>query len=229
MANYNSILKSKKYLQKTVNCRHSLDIRMDILKMVFPGISDYEGEDLPSWEENSAPWSVLTNGKMGLISQIGAIVGKSEGVFIHPTAKIGESVQIDGPSFIGENAVIRHGAYLRKGSWICSGALVGHCTEVKNSVLLPGSNAAHFNYVGDSILGFGSNLGAGVKLSNVRNDRRGIFVTLEDGSRIDTGLKKMGALIGDGSQIGCNTVTNPGVIILPSNLINPNLTVSGWN
>ena len=88
---------------------------MDILKIVFPGILDYEGGDLPVWGENSAPWSVLTNGKLGLMSQIGEIVGKSKGVFIHPTAKIGESVQIDGPSFIGANAVIRHGAYLRKG------------------------------------------------------------------------------------------------------------------
>ena len=80
-------------------------------------------------------------------------------------------------------------------------------------MLLPGSKAPHFNYVGDSILGFGVNLGAGVKLSNVRNDGRGVIVTMEDGERIETGLRKLGSLIGDHSQLGCNVVTNPGAIL----------------
>ena len=98
-----------------------------------------------------------------------------------------------------------------------------------NSILLPGSKAPHFNYVGDSILGIGVNLGAGAKLSNVRNDRRNILVSLGDGSKIDTRLVKLGALVGDGSQLGCNVVTNPGSIIAPGSMIPPNETITGWN
>jgi NDP-sugar pyrophosphorylase family protein len=137
-------------------------------------------------------------------------------------------VRIEGPCYIGADAEVRHAAYLRKGSWICDGAVVGHATEVKNSIFLPGAKAPHFNYVGDSILGFGVNLGAGTKLSNVRNDRREIMVTHKDGSREHTGLRKMGALIGDGSEVGCNVVTNPGAILAPETMVAPNETVSGW-
>ena len=106
--------------------------------------------------------------------------------------------------------------------------MVGHCTEIKNSILLPNSNAPHFNYVGDSIIGTGVNLGAGVKISNVRNDRNNIFVVLKDGTRINTDLRKMGALIGEMSQLGCNVVTNPGTIISANSMIGPNKTVTGW-
>ena len=99
---------------------------------------------------------------------------------------------------------------------------------MKNSILLPDSKAPHFNYVGDSIIGIGVNIGAGAKLSNVRNDRREVFVTLEGGKRFGSGLMKFGALIGDNSQLGCNVVTNPGTIIPPGTMISPNITVGGW-
>ncbi len=105
---------------------------------------------------------------------------------------------------------------------------MGHSSEIKNSVLLPGSKAPHFNYVGDSILGISVNIGAGVKLSNVRNDRKEVTIKMENGERLGTGLRKLGALIGDGSQLGCNVVTNPGTIIAPSSMISPNETISGW-
>ena len=162
------------------------------------------------------------------MAQIEEIAGKEGGVFIHPSASIGDFVKIEGPCFIGPKAEIRHSAYLRKGSWICEGAIVGHSSEVKNSILLPGAKAPHFNYVGDSIVGIDVNLGAGAILSNVRNDGRNIFVTLEDGSRFDSGFRKMGALIGDGSQLGCNVVTNPGSILTPDSMIPPNESVKGW-
>ena len=147
---------------------------------------------------------------------------------IHPSASIGEFVRIEGACFIGAGAEIRHSAYLRNGSWICEGAGVGHCSEVKNSILLPNSKAPHFNYVGDSILGVDTNLGAGTKLSNVRNDRREIMATLSDGSKVNTGLVKMGALVGDGSQLGCNVVTNPGAILASGSMVAPDETVTGW-
>ena len=127
-----------------------------------------------------------------------------------------------------KNCEIRHSAFLRKGSWICEDSVVGHSSEIKNSILLPGSKAPHFNYVGDSILGFGVNLGAGTKLSNVRNDRGLVKVTMRDGSKVETGLKKMGSLIGNYAQLGCNVVTNPGSILEPMVMVSPNVTVSGW-
>ena len=213
---------------------------------LYPGLSKTHGfSGLPEWPDPEAPWSILEPGSQhGLMAQIERLIeglaaetevpsdvriDTSAGqVYIHPSASIGQFVRIEGPCYIGANAEVRHTAYLRRGSWICDGAVVGHATEVKNSVLLPDAKAPHFNYVGDSILGFGVNLGAGTKLSNVRNDRREIRLTLGDGTRTDTGLRKMGALVGDGSELGCNVVTNPGAILAPATMVNPNETVTGW-
>jgi NDP-sugar pyrophosphorylase family protein len=149
-------------------------------------------------------------------------------IYIHPMAKIEEFVKIEGPCYIGKNAEIRHSAYLRGGTWISEGGVVGHSSEVKNSLFLPGAKAPHFNYVGDSILGEKVNLGAGVKISNVRNDGLEIRIRDDSGEFILTGLRKFGALIGDGVEIGCNTVTNPGTIISPKLKINPNSVLKGW-
>ncbi len=195
---------------------------------IFPGFCDLNNTRVPYFTDRSSPWSILSAGDNGLISQLMSIDGADNGIFIHPDARIGEYVRIEGPCYIGAKAEIRHSAYLRRGSWICEEAVVGHSSEVKNSLLLPGSKAPHFNYVGDSILGMGVNIGAGVKLSNVRNDRKEVAVRLANGERVDTGLLKLGALIGDGSQLGCNVVTNPGTIIAPSSMISPNETISGW-
>ena len=219
---------------------------MSLLESLFPSLSEVKNDEaFPYWPEPAAPWSILGAGSEdGIMSQIERQIGifgkgvappsdvrvdtSSGRVFIHPDAHVGQFVRIEGPCFIGAGAEVRHTAYLRKGSWICEGAIVGHATEVKNSVLLPGAKAPHFNYVGDSILGVNVNLGAGTKLSNVRNDRRGIRVELEDGAHVDTGLRKMGALVGDGCEVGCNVVTNPGAILPPGTMVNPNKTVSGW-
>ncbi len=210
---------------------------MGLLHGLFPGIEEFEKLSLPKWKDEEKPWSILSDNEDGLFSQINEICTDGEfleseetrsDVFIHPSASIGENVRIEGPCYIGANAEIRHSAYLRKGSWICEGAVVGHSSEVKNSVLLPFSKAPHFNYVGDSIVGFGVNLGAGAILSNVRNDKRTVVVSLDDGTRLETGLKKLGAMVGDGSQIGCNVVTNPGAIIPSDSLIRPNETITGW-
>jgi bifunctional N-acetylglucosamine-1-phosphate-uridyltransferase/glucosamine-1-phosphate-acetyltransferase GlmU-like protein len=121
---------------------------------------------------------------------------------------------------------IRHGAYIRQNSWICRDAVVGHCSEVKHSILLPGAKAPHFNYVGDSILGGSVNLGAGVKLSNLRNDGGEVFTRL-NGERIGTGLRKFGAILGEGCQLGCNSVTNPGVVLGPNSMVAANSTITG--
>ena len=201
---------------------------MELLQRLFPGIIGYKGSLLPSWDGMLNPWDILRNDDLGIISQIKKFVDPGDEVFIHHSAIVGNNVQIEGPCYIGANAEIRHSAFLRRGSWICDGALVGHSSEVKNSILLPNSKAPHFNYVGDSIVGFGVNLGAGAKLSNVRNDRGEVIITLENNIRIGSDLTKLGALIGDNSQLGCNVVTNPGAIIAPSSMITPNETVTGW-
>ena len=199
---------------------------MSLLDELFPGILKNEWEAIPKWENEDRPWELLSSGDSGLISQISEY---SEGeAFIHPEAIIGDFVRIEGQCYFGAIAEVRHSAFLRKGSWICEGAVVGHSTEVKNSILLPGAKAPHFNYVGDSIIGIDANLGAGAKLSNVRNDRREVFVTLSDGERFGSGLRKFGALIGDNSLLGCNVVTNPGTIIAPGSMIAPNETMGGW-
>jgi len=199
---------------------------MSLLIELFPGILENEWDAMPQWENKDRPWELLSSGDAGLISQITEL---NDGeTYIHPDAKIGDFVTIEGPCYIGAGAEVRHSAYLRKGSWICEGAIVGHSTEVKNSILLPGSKAPHFNYVGDSIIGIGANIGAGAKLSNVRNDRREVFVSLRDGERFGSGLRKFGALIGDKSQLGCNVVTNPGTFIAPGSMIGPNETLGGW-
>ena len=201
---------------------------MQLLTTLFPGLQNAKKEGMPKWGDMLQPWDIFSATEFGIISQIIEISKSENGVFIHPTARIGKFVEIEGPCYIGKNAEIRHSAYLRKGSWICEGALVGHSTEVKNSILLPNSKAPHFNYVGDSILGFGVNLGAGSKLSNVRNDRKEVILTMENGTRIKSGIRKIGALIGDESQLGCNVVSNPGTMIPPKTFVPPNETLTGW-
>ena len=200
---------------------------MDLVDILFPSFSEELDNGLPVLENREAPWNILSKENGCISNQLTEMLG-DDGVFIHPSAKIADCVEIEGLCYIGENVEIRHGAYLRKGSWICKDALVGHSTEVKNSILLPGSKAPHFNYVGDSILGRNVNLGAGTKLSNIRNDRREILVKIENLDRVNTGLKKFGALIGENSQLGCNVVTNPGSILATNSMVPPNETVTGW-
>jgi NDP-sugar pyrophosphorylase family protein len=119
---------------------------------------------------------------------------------------------IKGPCIIGENCIIRHGAYIRGDLITGDFCVIGHDTEIKNAILLDHAHAAHFAYVGDSILGNKTNLGAGVKLANLKFANQFIMIHHE-GQSFSTGLKKMGAIVGDGSQIGCNAVLNPGTLI----------------
>jgi len=201
---------------------------MALLHSIFPCLKEISGTVVPKWENEDAPWEILdSNNGDGIEGQICGLIEGDSTIFIHPSAIVSETAVIEGPCYIGRGAEIRNGAYLRKGSWICDGSIVGNSSEIKNSILLPGAKAPHFNYVGDSIVGANANLGAGVKLSNVRNDRGLISITLFDGGRIATGLSKMGALVGDGSQIGCNAVTNPGSLMAPNSMVNPNETVTG--
>ena len=149
------------------------------------------------------------------------LISIGKGTVIEPGALI------KGPCLIGRDCEIRQGAYLRGSVITGDRCILGHASEIKGSIFLDDVCAAHFNYVGDSILGNGVNLGAGVKLANLRLDKRSIFVT--DGeSRTSTNLKKMGAIIGDHAQIGCNAVTNPGTVVGKGAFCHPCRVICGY-
>ena len=163
----------------------------------------------------------------------GAYVAPSQ-VYIDEDARVEPGAFVNGPCYIGPGAEVRHGAYIRGSVILLRESIVGHATEAKNSILLPNAKAPHFAYVGDSILGSRVNLGAGTKLSNVvitsAKDRvsgqRPSVVIPSGDDRYDTGLSKLGAILGDDCQTGCNSVLNPGSILEPGCLVYPNASVS---
>jgi NDP-sugar pyrophosphorylase family protein len=147
-------------------------------------------------------------------------------VFIGAGTLLEDGVMIKGPAIIGENCQIRHNAYIRENVIIGDNCVVGNSTEIKNSLLFNNAQAPHFNYVGDSILGHKAHLGAGVKISNFTLYGNNISVEI-DGKPFDTGLRKFGALLGDGSEIGCNAVLSPGSIIGRKSVVYPNVAWRG--
>jgi len=141
-----------------------------------------------------------------------------QGVVVEPGALI------KGPTRIGDRTEVRQGAYIRGSCHIGRGCVVGHASELKNAVLLDGAKAAHFAYVGDSILGREVNLGAGTKLANFKIVEGPVKIKV-DGQVVDTGLRKFGAILGDRTSLGCNSVTSPGTMMGPQCLVAPNMTV----
>lgn len=133
-----------------------------------------------------------------------------------------DGVMILGPAVIGRNCQIRHNAYIRQNVIIGDDCVVGNASELKNSMLFNNVQAPHYNYVGDSILGHQAHLGAGVKISNIKLLPGNVFVSL-DGVPTDTGLRKFGALVGDGAEVGCNAVLNPGSILGRGTTVYPNV------
>jgi NDP-sugar pyrophosphorylase family protein len=170
----------------------------------------------------SAPWQLLgdpldevlaglpSSDIRGQLSPDVHLVGDQ--IVICPGARIHPGVVIEGPVFIGRDVEIRPGAYIRGGVWIGDKCVVGANTEIKRAILLRHAKAPHLNYVGDSILGMDVNLGAGTILSNFRHDGGYIRIPA-DGHRLETGRRKLGAILGDGVLTGCNSVLHPGVIV----------------
>jgi NDP-sugar pyrophosphorylase family protein len=160
---------------------------------------------------------------------LGTMIGKpviGERVFIGRDTVVEPGAYIKGPAWIGPNCQIRHGAYIRENVIIGAGSVIGNSSEIKNSFLFNGCQAPHFNYVGDSILGAKVHLAAGVIVSNLKLN--GDFITLRAGDEtVTTGLRKFGALIGDGAEIGCNVVINPGSILGRRSLIYPGVSWRG--
>jgi NDP-sugar pyrophosphorylase family protein len=147
-----------------------------------------------------------------------AYIGKD--VFIAEGTVVEDGVMIKGPAIIGKNCEIRHGAYIRENVIIGDDCVIGNACEFKNSFLFNGCQVPHFSYVGDSIFGYKAHLGAGVKISNVKLVPGNVIVEWQ-GKSFDTGLRKFGALLGDNTEIGCNSVLNPGSIIGRGSLIYP--------
>ena len=151
---------------------------------------------------------------------------KGENIWIAKSAKVAPTAYINGPVIIGEDAEIRHCAFIRGKAIVGNGAVVGNSTELKNVILFNKVQVPHYNYVGDSILGYKAHMGAGSITSNVKSDKK--LVVVKNGTeKIETGLKKFGAMLGDNVEVGCNSVLNPGTVIGRNTNIYPLSSVRG--
>lgn len=182
--------------------------------------------------ELSFPWEALA--KIGaFILELGNTLPekdyekRGENVWIARSANVAPSAFLNGPAIIDKDAEIRHCAFIRGNAIVGKGAVVGNSTELKNVVLFNKVQVPHYNYVGDSILGFRSHMGAGAITSNVKSDKTLVTVAV-DGERLQTGLKKFGAILGDHVEIGCGTVLNPGTVIGPHTNVYPLSMVRGF-
>ncbi len=180
-----------------------------------------------AWEALSRIAAYISaNLEPGLHNRCEGVAFIGERVFIGEGTVVEDGAMIKGPAIIGRNCQIRHNAYIREQVIVGDGCVVGNSCELKNAILFNDCHVPHFNYVGDSILGHKAHLGAGVILSNFRSLGGNITVEIE-GKPVDTGLRKFGAIIGDGAEVGCNAVLNPGSIIGRGAVIYPGVNWRG--
>ena len=178
------------------------------------------------------PWEVLS--EIGsFILELGAALPeeqfekRGENVWIAKSAKVAPTACINGPAIIDEEAEIRHCAFIRGNAIVGKGAVVGNSTELKNVILFNQVQVPHYNYVGDSILGYKAHMGAGSITSNVKSDKKLVVVKTSEGN-IETGIKKFGAMLGDEVEVGCGTVLNPGSVVGSHTNIYPLSSVRGF-
>ena len=178
------------------------------------------------------PWEALS-GIGELIKKIGETLDpeiyekKGEDIWIAKSAKVWPTVSITGPCIIGERTEVRQCAFIRGKALVGDDCVVGNSTELKNVILFNHVQVPHYNYVGDSILGFYSHMGAGSITSNVKSDKALVVVKSRSGEKIETGLKKFGAMLGDHVEVGCNSVLNPGTVVGRNSNIYPTSCVRG--
>ena len=177
------------------------------------------------------PWEVLP--KIGsFIMELGKTLSedeyekRGENIWIAKSASVAPTAYINGPAIIGKNAEVRHCAFIRGNAIVGEGAVVGNSTELKNVILFNKVQVPHYNYVGDSVLGFKSHMGAGSITSNVKSDKKLVVVKTPDGM-IETGMKKFGAMLGDEVEVGCGSVLNPGTVVGSHSNIYPLSPVRG--
>ena len=185
-------------------------------------------------EQFTYPWEAL-KGIADFIRKLGPTLDKEifeqrgEDIWVARSAKVADTACLNGPLIIDEEAEIRHCAYIRGSAIIGKGSVVGNSTEIKNDIIFDVVQVPHYNYVGDSILGYHSHMGAGSITSNVKSDKSPVSVKdiYDTKEVIETGLKKFGAMLGDYVEVGCNSVLNPGTIICPHSNIYPTSCVRG--
>lgn len=200
-----------------MNLKGILDINKTISKELF--------------KENNYPWEVLPYIKDYIIT-LGNSLDKDNYTEIEEHIWVGSNVEIDklatiiAPCIIDDNTIIRPGAYIRGNAIIGKNSVIGNSTEIKNAIIFDNCQLPHYNYVGDSILGYHVHLGAGVILSNLKNDGTNIDIKYKD-KKVSTGMRKMGSIIGDNTEVGCNSVLYPGTIIGKNTNIYPLTRVRG--
>jgi len=210
------------------------------IKFIFVGVIQVKIKDLYNLENTLAkelfadreyPWEILGKIKAFIINS-GKDLGnsyeqKGENIWIEKSASVSPTACLNGPLIIDKGAEIRHCAYIRGSVIVGKGAVVGNSCELKNAILFDCVQVPHFNYVGDSILGYRSHTGAGAITSNVKSDKTLVTVRTSEG-RLETGLKKFGAMLGDFVEVGCNSVLNPGTVIGRNSNVYPLSSVRGF-
>lgn len=194
------------------------DLNETIAAKLFEGLT-YPWEALPKIGEFIV--------KLGETLPTDKFEKRGENVWIAKSAKVFPSAYINGPAIIDEDAEIRHCAFIRGNAIVGKGAVVGNSTELKNVVLFNKVQVPHYNYVGDSILGFKAHMGAGSITSNVKSDKTLVVVKAGE-EKVETGLKKFGAMLGDNVEVGCNSVLNPGTVVGRGSNIYPTSCVRGF-
>lgn len=182
-------------------------------------------------EQYTYPWEAL-KGIKDLIISLGEKLSRdeydevSEHVWVHKTAKVFPSAYLGAPCIIGPETEVRHCAFIRSSALVGANCVVGNSCELKNVILFDHVQTPHYNYVGDSILGYYSHMGAGSITSNVKSDKA-LVVVHDGGENVETGLKKFGAMLGDYVEVGCNSVLNPGTVIGRNSRVYPTSCVRG--
>ena len=200
----------------TVKENYSLD--QTIAKDIFNGVT--------------YPWEVLPK-ISSFILELGATLSedeyekRGENVWVAKSAKVAPTAFINGPAIIGKDAEVRHCAFIRGNAIVGEGAVVGNSTELKNVILFNKVQVPHYNYVGDSVLGYKSHMGAGSITSNVKSDKKLVVVKAGE-EKIETGMKKFGAMLGDEVEVGCGSVLNPGTVVGNHSNIYPLSSVRGF-
>lgn len=202
-------------------------------KMLAVNLYDYSKTIAkPLLESVEFPWEALPKIK-DFILEIGKTLDpeiyekRGEDIWVAKSAKIFPSAYLGGPLIICEDAEVRHCAFIRGSAIVGRGAVVGNSTELKNSILFDGVQVPHYNYIGDSILGYKSHTGAGTITSNLKSDKS-LVTVMCDGEKVETNVKKFGAMLGDFVEVGCNSVLNPGSVIGRNTNIYPLSFVRGY-
>lgn len=191
----------------------------------------------PWLEHTEYPWEILSDIPT-VIREVGETLDPAlydhpaDGVWIARSATVAPTAHIGAPAIIGEGCEVRHCAFIRGAALVGDGCVVGNSTELKNCILFDGAQVPHYNYVGDSVLGYKSHMGAGAITSNVKSDKTPVTIKPAPGCEgdfapIPTGRKKFGAMLGDFVEVGCNSVLNPGTVIGPHSTIYPLSSVRG--